>query len=83
MIPDVNEDGYIYSIFLTPSEYNAPVLRNRNTHIQEPLQRPSHIQLMELRPSNPSDGKSDYQQNCKSRLRCVRHKNGILGKGEF
>ena len=50
-IPGVKEDGYIYPIFLTPSESDAPVLRTRNKHLQEPLQRPIYIQLMELRLS--------------------------------
>ena len=49
MIHDNKEDGYIYSIFLAPSESETTVLRYRNIHLQEPLQKPNHIQLMELR----------------------------------
>ena len=49
MIPDKKEDGYIYSIFLAPSESETNVLRYRNIHLQEPLQKPYQIQLMELR----------------------------------
>ena len=50
MIPDNKEDGYIYSIFLAPSESETTVLRYRNKHLQEPLEeKPNHIQLMELR----------------------------------
>jgi hypothetical protein len=49
IIPDNKEDGYIYPIFLAPSKSKTPVLRYRNRHLQEPLQRPNHIQLMELR----------------------------------
>ena len=49
MIPDIKEDGYIYSICWAPSESETTVLRYRNTHLQEPLQKPNHIQLMELR----------------------------------
>ena len=36
MIPDNKEDGYIYSIFFTPSESETTVLRYRNKHLQEP-----------------------------------------------
>ena len=49
MIPDNKEDGYIYYIFLAPRESETTVLRYRNKHLQEPLQKPNHIQLMELR----------------------------------
>ena len=49
MIPDNKEDEYIYSIFWVPSESETKVLRYRNTHLQEPLQKPNHFQLMELR----------------------------------
>ena len=49
IIPDNKEDGYIYPIFLAPSKSVTTVLRYRNRHLQEPLQRPNHIQLMELR----------------------------------
>ena len=49
MIPDDKEDGYIYSIFWAPSESETNVLRYRNIHLQEPLQKPYQIQLMELR----------------------------------
>ena len=47
--PDNKEDGYIYYIFLAPRESETTVLRYRNKHLQEPLQKPNHIQLMELR----------------------------------
>ena len=50
MIPHKKEDGYIYSIFLGPSESETNVLRYRNLYLKEPLQKPYHIQLMELRP---------------------------------
>ena len=49
MIPDNKEDGYIYYIFLAPRESETAVLRYRIKHLQEPLQKPNHIQLMELR----------------------------------
>jgi hypothetical protein len=48
MIPEGKEDGYIYPIFLTPSELETPVLRYSDKHLQELLQKPHHIQLMEL-----------------------------------
>ena len=47
MIPDNKEDGYIYYIFFAPRESETKVLRYRNKHLQEPLQRPNHIQQME------------------------------------
>ena len=49
MIPDNKEDEYIYYIFWAPSESETTVLRYRKKHLQEPLQKPNHIQLMELR----------------------------------
>ena len=49
MIHDNKEDGYIYSIFLAPSESETTVLRYMYIHLQEPLQKPNHIHLMELR----------------------------------
>ena len=70
MIPDLKEDGYIYSICLAPSESETTVLRYRNIHLQEPLQKPNHIQLMELRaktirwkirlPTTPSHPESKH-----------------------
>jgi hypothetical protein len=49
IIPDNKEDGYIHPIFLSPGESESKVLRYRNRHLQEPLQKSHHIQLMELR----------------------------------
>ena len=58
MIPDKKEDGYIYSIFLARSESETNILRYMNIHLQEPLQKPYHIQLMELRAmENPTNGR--------------------------
>jgi hypothetical protein len=48
LIPEGKEDGYIYPIYLTPSELETPVLRYSDNHLQELLQKPHHIQLMEL-----------------------------------
>ena len=67
MIHDNKEDGYIYSIFLAPSESETTVLRYRNIHLQEPLQKPNHIQLMELR-AKIIRWKSDYSTTGPSKV---------------
>ena len=67
MIHDNKEDGYIYSIFLAPSESETTVLRYRNKHLQEPLQKPNHIQLMELR-AKIIRWKSDYSTTGPSKV---------------